>query len=341
MTAMPRATLQQIADQAGTDRGTVSRVLNGKAAQCHIGADLAKRIEAVASTLQYVPNAFARALQAGRFDSVALLMSTEKQRSYLAVRLLDGIHDELARSDLHLTVARVPDDRLNSAGYLPKILRTLMVDGLLINYTHRLPPHLVAAVEDGRLPAVWINSVRPVDAVYPDNRAAACRATAALIADGHRRIAYLDAFHARNGGDEVHYSARDRLAGYQDAMRDAGLAEVVATAEDVAPGAEWAAPLAPHLRGPRRVTAVLTYWVTEVPSIRRVAAGAGLDPERDVAVTAFAAEENEHRCFGARLMCEPQYQMGIEAARLLLAKIRGPARRQPARVLPFHWDGEG
>lgn len=338
---MPRPTLQRIADLAGTDRGTVSRVLNGKAAEYHIGTGLAERVRTVAEELQYVPNAFARALQAGRFDSVALLMSTEQQRSYLAVRLLDGLHDELARSDLHLTVARIPDDRLSSAGYLPKILRTLMVDGLLINYTHRLPPHLETAMEEGRLPAVWINSVRATDAVYPDNRAAARRAVESLIAEGHRRIAYLDAFHPRHAGDEVHYSARDRLAGYQDAMRAAGLPEVIACSGDRAAGAEWAAPLAPHLRGPERLTAVLTYWVTQVPSLRRVAADAGLHPERDLAVVAFAAEDEEHRCFGARLMIEPQYAMGIEAARLLLARIGRPgkpARRQAARVLEFHWD---
>ena len=71
--------------------------------------------------------------------------------------------------------------------YVPKILRTLMADGLLINYTNHLPEHLVDIVSQQRLPAVWINTRRENSAVYPRNFEAARSLTNRLLELGHRR----------------------------------------------------------------------------------------------------------------------------------------------------------
>ncbi len=43
----------------------------------------------------------------------------------------DGIHDELAAHNLHLTMTRLPDERLTDEGVVPKLLREWMADGLL------------------------------------------------------------------------------------------------------------------------------------------------------------------------------------------------------------------
>src|SRR4051812_25654694 len=136
---MARVTLQDIAAHVGVDRSTVSRVLSNKAAEGGISSDLAQRIFSKARELNYIPNTSARAVRMGRFNCAALLMSTDAGRSYLPSHMLDGIHDELAAEDMHLTVAKVPDEKLNNEDHVPKILRTLMADGVLINYTHHLP----------------------------------------------------------------------------------------------------------------------------------------------------------------------------------------------------------
>jgi LacI family transcriptional regulator len=336
---MPRVTLEQIAERAGTDRGTVSRVLNGKAAQFHIGKDVAARVQAIATELNYIPNAFARAVRLGRFGSAALLMSTDARRSYLPRGLLDGIHDELASVDMHLTIAKMPDDQLNSTDYLPKILRTLMADGLLINYTHHLPPHLIAAVENGWLPAVWINTDHEFDAVYPDNRAAARSTTEILLQAGHRRIGYVDMFHVKEMNGTAHFSARDRATGYREAMQAAGLAPLEIRPETPSLPETWDAVLLPILRGPERPTALLCYSAAMVPATLRAAAECRLRVPDDLAIAAFGKEDFEQKCFGVSLMCEPEYNMGREAVQLLLEKIKEPRGRLPSRVLEFYWIG--
>src|SRR4051794_14535986 len=189
---MTRVTLADIAAQVGVDRSTVSRVLANKAAEGGISVELAGRISAAARELNYAPNTVARAVREGRFNCAALLMSTVEGRSYLPSRLLDGIHDGLAEKDMHVTVAKVPDEKLNDFNYVPKILRTLMADGLLINYTHHLPEHLVNILSQRQLPAVWMNTRRETNAVYPRNFEAAEEMTRRLLKLGHTRIAYLD-----------------------------------------------------------------------------------------------------------------------------------------------------
>src|SRR4051794_31301183 len=109
---MARVTLADIAAEGGVDRRTVSRVLCNKAAEGGISVELAERIAIKARELNYIPNSFARAVREGKFNGAALLMSTVEGRSYLPSRLLDGIHDGLAEADMHLTVAKVPDEKL-------------------------------------------------------------------------------------------------------------------------------------------------------------------------------------------------------------------------------------
>lgn len=52
-------TIKEIAELAGTSRGTVDRVLNGRG---HVRADLAQRVQAIAEEYGYTPNHLARAL---------------------------------------------------------------------------------------------------------------------------------------------------------------------------------------------------------------------------------------------------------------------------------------
>src|SRR5688500_9037837 len=211
---MGRITLADIAAHVGVDRSTVSRVLRDKAAQGGISAALAERIASKARELNYIPNTFARFVREGRFNCAALLMSTVEGRSYLPSRLLDGVHDGLAKFDMNLTVAKVPDEKLNSDDYVPNILRTLLADGLLINYTNHLPEHLVEIVNERKLPAVWINTQRDEAAVFPRNFEAAEALTRRLLQLGHRDIAYVDLCASRQDVPGAHFSARDRMAGY-------------------------------------------------------------------------------------------------------------------------------
>jgi LacI family transcriptional regulator len=335
---MGRITLADIAAHVGVDRSTVSRVLRDKAAQGGISAALAERIAAKARELNYIPNTFARSVREGRFNCAALLMSTVEGRSYLPSRLLDGVHDGLAKADMNLTVAKVPDEKLNSDSYVPNILRTLLADGLLINYTNHLPEHLVEIVNERKVPAVWINTQREEAAVFPRNFEAAEAMTRRLILLGHRDIAYVDLCASRQEVPTAHFSARDRMAGYASAMRHAGLEPWEARPDTACTSFEMEkAFMVEFLRGPRRPTAVVCYFSVFVPAVLHAASTVGLKVPQDLSVVTFGAENLREHGLTVSAMLEPHYRMGQEAVRLLLHRITRPSREAPPRQMDFEW----
>jgi len=335
---MGRVTLQDIAARVGVDRSTVSRVLSNKAAEGGISSELAQRIFREAEELNYIPNTSARAIRMGRFNCAALLMSTDAGRSYLSSRLLDGIHDELAAADMHLTVAKVPDFRLSNQDYVPKILRTLTADGMLINYTHHLPEHLVEIVDERKFPAIWMNTRRDHDAVYPNNFDAAREATQRLLSLGHRRIAYMDLCAGREDVAGHHFSAIDRMAGYSQAMRTAGLEPWEVRPESSCVRYEDELQFAREfLRRPNRPTALLCYFAIFTPALMRAATELGLRVPQDLSIVTFAGEAFREQGLLVSAMLEPHYRLGQEAVRLLNRKIDDPQQIIAAAKPDFVW----
>ena len=339
---MGRITLQDVASVVGVARSTVSRVLSNKADEVGISAELAARIQEKARELNYIPNTSARAIRMGRFNCATLIMSTDSGRSYLPSRLLDGIHDSLAASDLHLTVAKVPDEKLNSEDYVPKILRTLMSDGLLINYTHHLPEHLVEIVEQRQLPAVWINSKQPHDAIYPNNRRGAMLATERLLTLGHTKIAYADFCHGHAELPMCHFSAADRCAGYRDAMRAAGLVPWEVRPDRSCVNVEGERDCAMKLLGAaERPTAIVCYFSIFVPTILWAASKLGIRIPEDLSLITFAAEDLREQGLAVSAYAEPHYQMGIEAVDALRTKIASSKANMRSKELDFIWKDMG
>ena len=335
---MARITLADIAAHIGVDRSTVSRVLSNKAAEGGISAELAERIAAKARELNYIPNTFARAVREGRFNCAALLMSTVQGRSYISSGLLDGLHDGLAEADMHLTVAKVPDEQLNSADYVPKILRTLMADGLLINYTHHLPEHLVDIVSRQKIPAIWINTRRDSEAVYPRNLQAAEAMTQRLIELGHHRIAYLDLCFAPEDVASAHFSVGDRLVGYSSAMRSAGLQPWEVRPPHACTNFDMEkAFMVEFLRREDRPTAVVCYFSVFVPAILRAALEVGIRVPQELSIATFAPENFREHGLTVSAMLEPHYLMGREAVRLLRGRVLRPQRTVASQALDFTW----
>src|SRR3954471_13447507 len=224
-------TIKEIARQTGLSVPTVGNVL-GRAASRY-SAETRKRVLEAAQAMGYKPNSSARAMRSGRIGCAALVLSRSHQSilSHIPVGLLDGLDDELAHHNMHLTVSRLTDEQLSRDDFLPKVLREYMADGMIVNYTHEIPPRMLELIHAHHTPAVWVNAKLAQDCVYPDDFTAAESTTARLIGLGHRRIALL---HLMSPGifgpikfeearPRFHYSVADRAEGYAGAMLRAGL----------------------------------------------------------------------------------------------------------------------
>lgn len=328
--------MAEVARLAGVGRVTVSRVINGSGP---VANETRQRVLEIASQLGYRPSAAARATVTGRTNCVALLASMEGRRSTLFPGLITGAHDALARHGMHLTFARVADEKLTDDRFVPKALSEWMADGLLINYNQEIPPRLVELINRHRVPAVWLNSVQAADCVYPDDVGAAREGAKRLLQLGHRNIAFVSYTPA------LHYSVNSRYEGYAQAMRSAGLAPAGLMTSCQAASREHLGDDCRHftrswLASADRPTAVLTYGVREVSSIFQVAGELGLQIPRDLSVLTLADAIQDDVGVPVSRLWVSRHELGEAGVEMLIAKINDPGRRQPPKALPFHfWQG--
>ncbi|MEM6550781.1 MAG: LacI family DNA-binding transcriptional regulator [Planctomycetota bacterium] len=216
------ATLDQIAESVGVSRKTVARALNGQhEAKYAPTAKRFKEIRKVADKLGYRPNASAKATRTGKFKAIGYLHSNKFSNSHTNSDLMRGIYDVLHQRDLLLTSAMHDDEHLTDEGVVPKLLREMSADGLLIDYLSRIPEGMPEMIRRFRIPSIWVNVKHETDCVRPDDVAAGRMATEHLLERGHRKIV------CGSLAITSHYSHKDRLEGYCLAMRDAGLEPVV------------------------------------------------------------------------------------------------------------------
>ncbi len=208
-------TLQDVAKLAGVSPKTVSRVVNN---QGEISEGTRQRVQAAIEQLGYQPNILARSLVNQRTNTLAVVAwGLDYYGPSRTVVGIENKSDELGYS-LFLTLLTHPDD-----GNINRILDTLVarrVDGIL---------WAVPEVGNNRL---WLDSVRwdrlpPIVflsmAAHPglasvsiDNRHGARLAVQHLIESGCRRIGMIT-------GPLAWWEARERYAGWRDALQQAGL----------------------------------------------------------------------------------------------------------------------
>lgn len=220
-------TLHDIARKANVSYMTVARVLSGQNKENRPSSVArAARIRRVAQEMGYRPNAAARAVTLGRFDNVVLVQNRADMASLRPTALCWSIEDALAARRCRLTLHHLPENPPSEDALVAGLLSEAFADGILLDGTHRTAAQFLTLIQKHRMPAICLNMQRPHDAVRPDDFQGGMLATEHLLAEGHRRIAYLDVWNhptaIENG--TAHYSARDRHAGYVEAMKKAGLA---------------------------------------------------------------------------------------------------------------------
>ncbi len=293
-----------------------------------VGKETAARVQRAAADLGYRPNAAARAVRSGRFDCLALVMGTAAYRSHLSHDLLAGLSEGCRLRRQHLSLAQVDDEQLGP-DEVPALLANHMADGLILNFTHDLPPHLAAMVERHRIPHVWLNRRMTHGAAYPDDIAAGRDATVALIAAGHRRIAFVSSHPSR------HVSEADRWAGHREAMRAAGLTPRRITGPEGEPPSAWERCCGEWLTGEDRPTAIVAYRPVAAYVAHVVAERLGLRVPSDLSIATFESTPATDTGLALSTWLIPEASYARAAVELLLEQIAAPMRPAPSRCVGY------
>ncbi|MEM6391548.1 MAG: LacI family DNA-binding transcriptional regulator [Planctomycetota bacterium] len=268
-------TLSQVARHADTSVPTVSRVLNGKSDA--YAEETVARVRKALKDLDYRPNWRARSLARRRSGSIGLVYG--RPADYVeGSRMVSALVEQLAdrELDLMLIPAIGPLSRWSHK------LRDGRVDGCLITYP--VPLDVDAFVAEHSVPAVMFNlrSDADVAQVIFDDKRGATDAVRHLLDAGHRRITYYRT--SKKHGD--HYSFADRVAGYTDALKEAGLTPQSITAKPEDYARELAAtPPA------QRPTALVVYNDTDAMKLIDELRQFNISVPRDLSLVSFNNDE--------------------------------------------------
>ncbi|WP_340688446.1 LacI family DNA-binding transcriptional regulator [Amycolatopsis coloradensis] len=205
--------LRDVAEHAGVSVRTVSNVVNGFR---YVAPATRERVQASIDALGYRPNMAARTLRRGRTGLVALVIP-EIDSPYFS---------ELAARTVRIAEARgltvLIDQTDGDAERETQLLhgrRSQLVDGVLFSPWAVAPAELASRTDTAPLVLLGEHDgTAGVDHVAIDNVAAAREATAHLLARGRRRIAAVG-----SQPRSLNATARQRLAGYREALAEAGL----------------------------------------------------------------------------------------------------------------------
>jgi LacI family transcriptional regulator len=207
-------TLSDVAARAGVSVSAVSRVLSN-APSSRVSDATRVRIQDAARELDYRPNFAARALKLARTNVVALVVPDLTNAIFS--ELMRGIEEASSEVDYMVLLARAESVR-PASDTIARLVGEGRVDGVLMQVGDSTPDGDLAAILDGAVPAVLINSRRPgaVGSVILPDEDGARVAVGHLVALGHRSIGFLNGVRTSDTADR-------RGAGFDAAMSAAGL----------------------------------------------------------------------------------------------------------------------
>jgi LacI family transcriptional regulator len=208
-------TLREVALRAGVSPTTASFVLAGRE-DMRISEEARLRVRRAAAELDYRPNLTARSLRTKVTRTVALVSDTIATRQYAGNMVYGALGAALEEE--HLLFVTETDGDPDVELRLIEDLLGRQVDGFVYASMFTRQVRLPKALKGH--PVVLLNCISrdgTLPTVLPDERAAGRSAVQVLLAQGHR-----DGIVVLGETPSGVYAARERLAGIEEVLGDAG-----------------------------------------------------------------------------------------------------------------------
>lgn len=208
---MKKITLQMIADHVGVSKALVSKALSNDPA---VNDQTRETIWRTAGEMGYRIEKLKRTAAFSKTGNVAVLMP----QAYLSDieywgKVIRGIDKALSEHGYSMILSGI-DIKLPPEDALPSSIVDGKADGALL--MGHMPEMYVKALADRSFPTVLVDSSLPnppFDHVLANNYAGAYAAGEALLAAGHRRLAFV-------GDPETAWSFRERARGFEECVGD-------------------------------------------------------------------------------------------------------------------------
>jgi LacI family transcriptional regulator len=316
-----RSTIVDVAKEARVHPSTVSRALSEQLGHV-LRPETRARVVAAADRLGYRPSALARSLRLRRTLTLGMLVP-DIANTFLS-GIIKGAEEAAHERGYTLILCNTGDLPEREATYI-RVLREREVDGILVAST-RLSDTTVEDLRADRFPFVLVNrAAGGTDdlVVTVDNEAGAAAVVDHFAALGHRAIGHV-------AGPRTTTTGAERAEGAQGAARRHGLELSVVDAEAWSELAGYRA--ARQLFRDDVPTAVFGANDLIAFGVLRAAREAGLRVPDDLALAGFN-DIAEASLLDLTTVRVPQQDMGVRAARLLIARLEGELIAEPRIVL--------
>jgi LacI family transcriptional regulator len=321
-----RPTMRHVAERAGVSLKTVSRVINDEP---NVARATAERVTAAIAELGFRRNDLARSLRRGSTSATLGLVIEDVANPFYSA-IAQAVETVARERGFMVIAGSCSEDPEREVELVQALLRRRVDALVLVPASH---DHAWLAGEE--TPVVFLD--RPprgvdADAVLLDNAGGARSAVEHLLAQGHRRIACV-------ADPEELVTSAERLAGYREALADAGV------------------PPDPRLvrteaRRPEHSQAIVAELLALPPDVRPTALFTGNNRHTVGALRALRGRDREVALVGfddfelADLLATPttvvrhdSHRMGVEAAGLAFMRLDGlhdPPRRVvlPTELVP-------
>jgi LacI family transcriptional regulator len=318
------ATINDVAKRAGVSPVTVSRVINNAG---NVSQATREKVGRAIEELGYVPSVAARSLRSKRTRSLALIVPDVTNVFWTTVAR--GVEDAAQSSDYSVFLYNTDEDPAKQLRCLD-VIASQRVDGVIIA-PYDSDVRNLARLRSRDIPTVVIDrrvEGLEVDSVCSDSISGARALIQHLIGLGHKRIAVIS-------GPMSTSTAEDRVTGYCLALTEAGL------------------PLDPRLikRGEFRTVSGehLTRQLLDeelrptaiFATNNAIAMGVidaldkrGLSIPQDMALVCFDDLPDASRFLPfLTVVVQPAYDMGVNAAQLLLSRLEAKVKLPPRHVV--------
>jgi LacI family transcriptional regulator len=319
-------TIKDVAKSARVSVGTVSNVLNGAT---QVTEKLRQRVEKAIRDLDFHPNSAARSLKSRRMHMLGVVIS-DLTNPFFPL-LIRGAEDAAAQEGYILNIYNT-DDRLDREKQVFGLLRSRRVDGALtvLAPSDEEPAHIRALLDSG-IPIVCMDRAAnglDVDIVAVDNFNGALLCGRHLLSLGHSLVGVIS-------GPAQLQTSRERVRGFRSALTERGLklpAELLRAGDyRFASGCRLALEL--YSCHPRPTALFVTNGTMGLGAVKALDE-AGLRCPDDMALAVFDAVPGAE-VLHPRLtvVSQPAYEIGFQAATLLIRRISGQERSaKPVRI---------
>ena len=205
------ATMKDIARETGLGLATISSYFNGG----NVRDKNRVKIEAAIEKLHYEVNEVARGLKTNATHTIGVVIP-ELNNTFCS-EIIMGMEDVLRKNGYATIICDCRTDPARERDAMNFLIHK-RVDGLVNMPVDTSGKNLCAFQKTGKPMVLIDRRVRGIecDSILVDNRDAAFQAVSMLIGKGHRNIGII-------GGPREIFTADERLKGYSDAHREAGI----------------------------------------------------------------------------------------------------------------------